>query len=57
MFSNDRTKNFQTRSFGGLGSHSERVRAALIETVEHLGFEASIESIEPREADYKLIFD
>ena len=36
---------------------SERVRAALIEAVEHLGFEASIESIEPREADYKLIFD
>ena len=36
---------------------SERVSVVLIETVERSGFEASIESIEPREADYKLIFD
>ncbi len=36
---------------------SERVGVALIEAVERSGFEASIETIEPRETDYKLIFD
>lgn len=36
---------------------SERVGVALIEAVERLGFEASVESMEAREADYKLIFD
>ena len=36
---------------------SERVSAVLIETVEQSGFEASIDTIEPREANYKLIFD
>ena len=36
---------------------SERVKAALIETVEGLGFQTSVESIEPRKVVYKLIFD
>ena len=36
---------------------SDRVAVALIEAVERSGFEASIETIEPREANYKLIFD
>ena len=36
---------------------SERVKAALIEFVERLGFEASVESIEPREVDFKFVFN
>ena len=34
-----------------------RVKTALIEVVERLGFEASVVSIEPREVDFKLVFD
>lgn len=36
---------------------SDRVAVALIEAVERSGFEASVESMEARETDYKLIFD
>ena len=36
---------------------SERLKAVLIKTVEDLGFQASVESIEPRQVDYKLVFD
>ena len=36
---------------------SERVKAALIETVEDLGFQASVESIEPRKVDHKLVIN
>ena len=36
---------------------SERVKTALIETVEDLGFQASVESIEPRKVDYKLVIN
>ena len=34
-----------------------RVKTALIEFVERLGFEASVESIEPREVDFKFVFN
>ena len=34
---------------------SERVKAALIKTVEDLGFQASVESIEPRKVAHKLV--
>ncbi len=34
-----------------------RVKTALIEVVERLGFEASVESIEPREVDFKFVFN
>ena len=34
-----------------------RVKTALIEVVERLGFQASVESIEPREVDFKFIFN
>ncbi len=36
---------------------AERVKTALIEFVERLGFEASVESIEPREVDFKFVFN
>lgn len=36
---------------------SERVKAVLIEIVEDLGFQASVESIEPRKVDFKLVFN
>ena len=36
---------------------SERVKAALIETVEALGFQASVESIEPSKVVYKFAFN
>ena len=36
---------------------SERVKAALIETVEDLGFQASVESIEPRKVAHKLVIN
>ena len=36
---------------------SERLKAALIKTVEDLGFQASVESIEPRKVDFKLVFN
>ena len=36
---------------------SERVKAVLIETVEALGFQASVESIEPRKVRHKLVFN
>lgn len=36
---------------------SERVKAALIETVEDLGFQASVESIEPRKVVHKLVIN
>ena len=36
---------------------SERVKAALIKTVEDLGFQASVESIEPRKVDHKLVIN
>ena len=36
---------------------SERVKAALIETVEDLGFHASVESIEPRKVAHKLVIN
>ena len=42
------------------GTHeaiSERVKAALIKTVEDLGFQASVESIEPRKVDHKVIIN
>ena len=34
---------------------SERVKAALIKTVEDSGFQASVESIEPRKVAHKLV--
>ena len=34
-----------------------RVKTALIEVVERLGFEANVESIEPREVDFKFVFN
>lgn len=36
---------------------SERVKAALIKTVEDLGFQASVESIEPRKVAHKLVIN
>ena len=33
------------------------VKTALIEVVERLDFEASVESIEPREVDFKFVFN
>ena len=36
---------------------SERVKAALIKTVEDLGFQASVESIEPRKVAHKLVMN
>ncbi len=36
---------------------SERVKAALIETVENLGFQASVESIEQRKVEHKFIIN
>ena len=36
---------------------SERVKTALIKTVEDLGFQASVESIEPRKVDHKLVIN
>ena len=36
---------------------SERVKAALIKTVEDLGFQASVESIKPRKVDHKLVIN
>ena len=34
-----------------------RVKTALIEVVKRLGFEASVESIEPREVHFKFVFN
>lgn len=36
---------------------SERVKAALIKTVEDLGFQASVESIEPRKIAHKFVMN
>ena len=36
---------------------SERVKAVLIKTVEDLGFQASVESIEPRKVAHKLVIN
>ena len=36
---------------------SEHVKAALIKTVEDLGFQASVESIEPRKVAHKLVIN
>ena len=36
---------------------SERVKAALIETVKDLGFRANVESIEQRKVRHKLVFN
>ena len=40
---------------GANAAISERVKAALIKTVEDLGFQASVESIEPRKVAHKLV--
>ena len=34
-----------------------RLKTALIEVVERLGFEASVKRIEPREVDFKFVFN
>ena len=36
---------------------SERMKASLIKTVEDLGFQASVESIEPRKVTHKLVIN
>ena len=36
---------------------SERVKTALIEMVENLGFQASVESIAPRESSFVFVFN
>ncbi|RKU20188.1 hypothetical protein C6503_06335 [Candidatus Poribacteria bacterium] len=42
---------------GANAAISERVKAALIKTVENLGFQASVESIEPRKVVHKLVIN
>ena len=42
---------------GANAAISERVKAALIETVEALGFQASVESIKPSKVVYKFAFN
>lgn len=42
---------------GANAAISERVKAALIKTVEDLGFQASVESIEPRKVAHKLVMN
>ena len=36
---------------------ASRLKTALIEVVERLGFEASVKRIEPREVDFKFVFN
>ena len=42
---------------GANAAIAERVKAALIKTVEDLGFQASVESIEPRKVAHKLVMN
>ena len=42
---------------GANAATSERVKAALIKTVENLGFQASVESIEPRKVVHKFVMN
>ena len=42
---------------GANAAIAERVKAALIKTVEDLGFQASVESIEPRKVVHKLVMN
>ena len=42
-------------ALGANAAISEHVKAALIKTVEDLGFQASVESIEPRKVAHKLV--
>ena len=42
---------------GANAAISERVKAALIKTVEDLGFQASVKSIEPRKVAHKFVMN
>ncbi len=42
---------------GANAAIADRVKAALIKTVENLGFQASVESIEPRKVAHKLVIN
>ena len=42
---------------GANAAIAERVKAALIKTVEELGFQASVESIAPRKVTHKLVMN
>lgn len=42
---------------GANAAISERVKAALIKTVEDLGFQASVKSIEPRKVTHKFVIN